>query len=489
MVPDLPQGCVFERRRLLHLGDIYVLLEKLQQSRQLPALIVGVVAGLILGLWMSRHLRKRSGGLVAELRSQLSHAIAKWDASAAEAIVLKDHVADGTRERCLLENKTREQDAIVKHQQAVFAEMATQAEKQAVELHESDGKLKIERKARRDAEELAKKYSDQLDTISNSDGRIWQKPTHQASAFLPLHQRKAAIISVANLKGGVGKTTLTANLGAALAARGLRVLLIDFDHQSSLTNCCLTDDEKDELRRSGRFNDDLLEVGSQLDTLNRCVTRLETPAGAGQLYLAPVREDFADLETRLMTQWHSGQLPEEDVRFRLRRVLHDSRLRSYYDVVLIDCPPRWTTGSINALTASDYVLIPVLLDEQSASGVPRILAWLKKFQTDCCVELNILGVVGNKAYNRRTGMIKRELAVWNALGPRNEYAWGDPVHQFEAVIRDHPTVDGKFAALDERHRPNYEALVQQIQRVIPHAHLQPATVPPVDVAAASGVGG
>ena len=73
-----------------------------------------------------------------------------------------------------------------------------------------------------------------------------------------------------------------------------------------------------------------------------------------------------------MTRWHSGQT-NEDVRFRLRVRLHSPQLRDHYDAVIIDCPPRLTTGSINALAASDYVLIPVLLEDTSAEAVPRIL--------------------------------------------------------------------------------------------------------------------
>lgn len=77
-------------------------------------------------------------------------------------------------------------------------------------------------------------------------------------------------------------------------------------------------------------------------------------------------------------------------------------LRDQYDVVLIDCPPRLTTGCVNALAASDYVLIPVLLEETSTDAVPRTLGWLKKFQAQVCTELDVLGIVGNKANPRKS---------------------------------------------------------------------------------------
>ena len=84
--------------------------------------------------------------------------------------------------------------------------------------------------------------------------------------------------------------------------------------------------------------------------------------------------------------------------------------RRHADVILIDCPPRLTAGSINALAASDYVLIPVLLEEDSAAAVPRMIAWLKRFQSASCADLNILGVVGNRAYPRKN-LIARQAVV------------------------------------------------------------------------------
>ena len=472
----------------MHWVDILELLEKLQQSHHLPALLVGLTAGALLALVAARLIRRRgSVGLVNELRGQLASVRLNWEAAVAETIGLKNQLADGSRERILLETNVRHLEGQLAHNVQVVEGLNKKCDQQAEKVLSLDGKLKIERKGRRDATNLATKYSEQLDEVMNSDGKIWLKSSRKVPAFIPLHKRRAAIISLANLKGGVGKTTLTANLGAALAAQGLRVLLIDLDHQSSLTNYCVEIEEKNEIARAGRYIDSLFDQGGDLAKLDACVTRLRTTAGNGQLYLAPVREEFADLENRLMTQWHSG-LMTEDVRFRLRQALHSPRLRDHYDVVLIDCPPRLTTGSINAIAASDYILIPVLLEETSAEGVPRILAWLKRFQATSCGEFDVLGVVGNKAYPRHR-LIAREQVVWDALQHKSREAWNSSVHHFDEVIRDHPTVDGRFAALDPRHQPRYDELVSQIRRVIPHAHLEPARVPAADVASLDGIGG
>ena len=85
--------------------------------------------------------------------------------------------------------------------------------------------------------EAYKQTSVQLEAINQTDGKVWLKPVSGTNPpFMPLSARKTVIISLANLKGGVGKTTLTANLGAGFASEGLRVLLIDLrNHQSTLS--------------------------------------------------------------------------------------------------------------------------------------------------------------------------------------------------------------------------------------------------------------
>jgi cellulose biosynthesis protein BcsQ len=332
-----------------------------------------------------------------------------------------------------------------------------------------------------------KQASAQLEAINQTDGKVWLKPINGTNPpFLPLSARRTAIISLANLKGGVGKTTLTANLGAAFASEGLRVLLIDLDHQSTLSTRSLGDQELDEVIRTKRFIHTVFTESSDLAALNRCVTRVHHAVGDGSLYVAPVDEDFADIENQLMTRWSSGVAPY-DVRYLLRRALHSTSLRQHYDVILIDCPPRLTTGSINALAASDYVLIPVLLEEDSAAAVPRMIAWLKRFQSASCAELNILGVVGNRAYPRKR-LIARQAVVWKRLEARCKNAWGSPVHLFPEVIRDHPAIAGPFAALDPKHSPSYKELIDQIRKEIRHAHLEPATVPQASRSATDGCG-
>ncbi len=461
------------------LHELYNFFVELVAKDQLPAFLVGMSLGILLVLFVIKLTRvRRSDGLVNELRDTIDRSKADHQGLIAENQKLESMIEAVNRERDLHKDQVAGREGKIEALSQRIQELSAACESRSTELFDTREVLKQERKERRALKKLVEAYSKQLDEITNSDGKIWLKPTNTHKIpFLPMSVRKTAIISLANLKGGVGKTTIAANIGAALASDGLRVLLIDLDHQSSLTNLCLTPTEKRDVLVSHKYIDNLFDGGGDLTALNKCITRLEVKTGEGQLYLAPVHEDFADVENRLMTRWHSG-LSHEDVRFRLRGALHSARLREFYDIVLIDCPPRLTTGTVNALAASDYVLIPVLLEGTSAEGVPRILGWLKRFQEVSCLELNVLGVVGNKA-NPRNTLINREANIWDSMRDPCLKAWGGPVHFFAEVIREHSTFTGRFASLDPRHQPRYQNLITMIRREIPNAHLEPVAVPPL----------
>jgi cellulose biosynthesis protein BcsQ len=460
----------------VNVPDFYEFIVKMLHEHHLPAFLSGFALGASSAYLVIRLVARRmSLGLVRELRDRIDQLQSENRALGARADGLQDQLEAQERECGHLRDKVQMHLGQVEAHREQVLETTSVCERLTGELFDVQDKLKKERKARRALQKVAQGYSDQLDDITNSDGKIWLKSTGApAVPFLPLGVRRASIVAVANLKGGVGKTTIAANLGAALAVEGLRVLLIDLDHQSSLSNLCLSAAERVEIRRSHRYIDDLFAEGGDLSAMNRCVTRLQTSTGAGQLYLAPTHEDFGDVENRLMTRWNAG-LIADDVRLRLRAALHSPGLRDSYDVVLIDCPPRLTTGCINALAASDYVLIPVLLESTSADAVPRLLEWLKRFRSTAFIELNVLGVVGNRAFPRKQ-LIARQRVVWTDLQDRCRDAWGDPVTLFDEVIREHPNVNGPFAALDPKHRDRYHRLVSLIRQEIPHARLQASAV-------------
>jgi chromosome partitioning protein len=179
------------------------------------------------------------------------------------------------------------------------------------------------------------------------------------------------VIVVANQKGGVGKTTLVANLGAALAAAGQRVVLVDLDPQSALTAGWGLDPYS--LTRTAytllsRENVSLASVLRPLDD---------------NLVLVPGSVDLAVVEYQL------ADAPDQA--FRLRNVLVRSRVPA--DFVIIDTPPSIGTLTVNGLVAATELLVPVQCQYLAMRGVRGLLESIWLIHERLNPDLNLLGVV------------------------------------------------------------------------------------------------
>ena len=157
--------------------------------------------------------------------------------------------------------------------------------------------------------------------------------------------KQATIVSVANQKGGVAKTTSVASLGAAFAEQGLRVLLVDLDAQACLTFSLGVDPDAVELS----VNEVLLGQASIGEV------RVECDDGVD---LVPSVIDLAGAEAQL--------LPRPGREYVLRTALED--VREEYDVILLDCSPSLGVLTLNALTASQGLIIPMPCEMLSHRG-------------------------------------------------------------------------------------------------------------------------
>ncbi|MEK0085364.1 ParA family protein [Benzoatithermus flavus] len=179
------------------------------------------------------------------------------------------------------------------------------------------------------------------------------------------------VIAVANQKGGVGKTTTTANLAKALADLGRRVLAIDLDPQASLTIYFGADPRT--LDAEGRTADALL-------LSDRPAEELPLP---GNPALLPASIRLASSESDLLREWNGATL--------LARRLE--RLRARFDLVLIDCSPSLGLLTVNALAAASHVLVPVKTDYLSLMGVSLLFETIEKIRTRLNPALAVLGVL------------------------------------------------------------------------------------------------
>ncbi len=199
------------------------------------------------------------------------------------------------------------------------------------------------------------------------------------------------IVSVINYKGGVGKTTVTANLASELAWRGQKVLLIDTDAQASLTFSFVTPDEWDTKYKSDKTIKswfDAVSLGKELPPLsdfvisppavNRIVAKNDGKIDLICSHLGLINVDL-ELATLLggvnMTQAKKNYIK---VHGKLREAISDLAEKEDYDIVLIDCPPNFNIVTKNAIVASEQILIPAKPDYLSTLGIDYLQRSVKE---------------------------------------------------------------------------------------------------------------
>ena len=218
---------------------------------------------------------------------------------------------------------------------------------------------------------------------------------HPPSTIDTLQNTSKLILTVANLKGGVGKTTLTANLAAFFAnpfndssRPSRRVLVIDFDFQGSCSSMLFANTD-------WRPGNNQLSHASELISgtpltrgqLGQPVGGINGVSGISAFY------DVASTENREMIRWLMGD-EKNDIRYRLAHLLVSDEVLNNFDVILIDAPPRLTTASVQALCASTHVLIPTILDPLSSDDPVGYFGHQLKAHQELWPQLKVMGVIG-----------------------------------------------------------------------------------------------
>ncbi len=241
----------------------------------------------------------------------------------------------------------------------------------------------------------------------------------------------AKVISITNQKGGVGKTTTSINLAASLVKRGKRLLLIDMDPQGNATVGCGVD--LDDIQST--IYDVLLAEVSAEEAIVKSECGVDVMSANG---------DLAGAQVELL-----NEIGRE---LRLQKALAPQR--DNYDYIFIDCPPALNVLTINALVASDSVLIPMQCEYFALEGLSALISTVRKIRETLNPKLSIEGLLRTMFDKRNSlsGEVSRQLEshfgdkVYDTVVPRNVRLAEAPSYG-EPAIEYAPTSKGARAYL------------------------------------------
>lgn len=305
------------------------------------------------------------------------------------------------------------------------------------------------------------------------------------------------VVSIINYKGGVGKTTLTANIGAQLAWTGKKVLLIDLDPQASLTFSFMKpDDWKNNFSKDKTIKtwfDSFSDLNFRELYLKSLVVHPEVitealQSGKGCLDLICSHLGLLNVDLELASELGGASLKQAKRNFfKVHKRLADgidNDLRNEYDVLLIDCPPNFNIVTKTAIVSSDYIFIPAKPDYLSTLGIDYLIRSLKSLVGDFneykeqdddgtirSINPEILGVVFTMVQYYAKSPIKGIRQYMSAVGRITNTITNKPLRIFKNHVRENKTIFSEApqnelpVVISQYANSTHENVVSEIERL------------------------
>lgn len=271
------------------------------------------------------------------------------------------------------------------------------------------------------------------------------------------------VISIINMKGGVGKTTLSLGISDYLAETGSKVLLIDIDPQFNATQAMLAFYKKSEYESDDYYNDKILNNHRTIYQLFKMQTNLsdesKTPKADDLIITLSNNLDLLCGDLNLILVNKSS---DHSFVMRLKNFIDDNNLRNKYDYIIIDCPPTMTIYTDSALMASDFYLIPNRIDRYSIVGIELLQKVISNLITEERIKLKCIGLIYT--------MVKKDSAKQEKLRTNFESKKADEIEIFSSYTSMVNNVSrgaqGPIPTKYKSSKQDIEAIVEEMKNKI-----------------------